>query len=96
MKKIALSIISILAFVSAWAQLNFVGNTDKNALSYKCGEDINFTIQLFDGDKIKEEFTYNKMVNVLNTAAELVQGDSRKAVEYLLNNVSNLSFFSIS
>ncbi len=54
MKKIALSIISILAFVSAWAQLNFVGNTDKHSLSYKCGEDINFTIQLFDGDKVKE------------------------------------------
>lgn len=52
--------------------------------------------EVFEGekyliDKIKEEFTYNKMVNVLNTAAELVQGDSRKAVEYLLNNVSNLT-----
>ncbi len=54
MKKIALSIISIFTFVSAWAQLNFVGNTDKDALSYKCGENINFTIQLYDGDKIKE------------------------------------------
>lgn len=36
-----------------FAQLYFVGNSDKNPLAYKCGEEMVFSISLFDGDKIK-------------------------------------------
>lgn len=57
--------------------------------------DFVFT-EVFEGekylaDKLNEEYTYNKMVGVLNKAAELVQNDSRDAVEYLLNSVNTLS-----
>ena len=41
------------AATSLWAQLYFVGNCNKDALSYKCGEEMVFDIALFDGDKPK-------------------------------------------
>ncbi len=51
------SVIIVSAFMAAatslWAQLYFVGNCNKDALSYKCGEEMVFDIALFDGDKPK-------------------------------------------
>ena len=41
------------AATSLRAQLYFVGNCNKDALSYKCGEEMVFDIALFDGDKPK-------------------------------------------
>ena len=41
------------AATSLWAQLYFVGNCNKDALSYKCGEEMVFDIALFDGDRPK-------------------------------------------
>jgi replicative DNA helicase len=42
-------------------------------------------------DKINEEFLYYKTVPVIQKAAELLKGNSDEAVEYLLQEISNLS-----
>lgn len=47
----------VLASVScAWAELYFVGKTNKDALSYRCSEEMIFDIQLFDDDKLAEGY----------------------------------------
>ena len=43
----------LLACTLALAQMYFVGNSDKDALSYKCGETMKFSILLFENGKPK-------------------------------------------
>ena len=48
MKKITLIATLCAAACALSAQQYFVGNCDKDALSYKCGEPMNFQIGLFE------------------------------------------------
>ena len=54
LKKSAIIVSAFMAAATSLrAQLYFVGNCNKDALSYKCGEEMVFDIALFDGDKPK-------------------------------------------